>query len=68
MSKETLLLTDGRTVYKEDYIKAKTKDMIEFGYSDLTEETVRKQLENILSGKELDVIGMFMEDDIEIPQ
>ena len=33
---------------------------------DLTEAEVTKQLENILSGKELSVIGMFMEDDIKL--
>ena len=68
MSEITLDL-DGRivTVTKEKYIKAKTKDLREFGYTNLTEEEVRVQLEKILKGEELDIIGMFMEKDIVKP-
>ncbi len=61
-------LSDGRTVSRKDYIRAKTKDLIEFGYSDLTEEEVEHQLTKI-EGKEtflnsLSVIGLFIQDDI----
>lgn len=48
------------------YIKAKTKDLIEFGYTTLTEEDVEVQLNLILTNKkeDLSVIGRFMEDEI----
>ncbi len=51
-------------VSKAAYIKAKTGDLRNFGYSNLTESEVANQLEKILNGEELDVIGMFMESDI----
>jgi hypothetical protein len=53
-----------RLVRTKDYIKAKTKQLIEFGYPDLTEAEVRDQLVAISKGEELSVIGKFMEDDI----
>jgi len=46
------------------YIYAKTKDLQEFGYSQLTGDTVKEQLEKILNGEKLSVIGQFMKDDI----
>lgn len=52
------------TVEKEKYIAAKTKDLRAFGYSNLTNDEVRIQLEKILKGEPLDIIGMFMEKDI----
>ena len=61
---ETIKLKDGRTVLKKHYVQAKTKSLIEFGYSNLKEEEVYEQLEKIIKGQELSVIGMFMEDDI----
>ena len=48
----------------DKYVKAKTGDLREFGYTDLTEDTVRKQLLKILNNEELDIVGMFMEKDI----
>lgn len=57
-------LNDGREVSKEAYVNAKLRDLKEFGYSDLTKQTVLDQLEAILKSKKLTVIGMFMEDDI----
>ena len=53
-----------KLVLTSDYIKAKTAQLKEFGYSDLTEQTVEGQLKLILSGKPLNVIGKFIEDDI----
>ncbi len=53
-----------RTVSKAAYIKAKTGDLRNFGYDTLTESEVADQLEKILNGEELNVIGMFMENDI----
>lgn len=55
------------TVKRSEYIAAKTKDLREFGYMTLTEEAVSTQLERILAGKETDVIGAFMKDDIVVP-
>lgn len=48
------------------YVKAKTRDLQKFGYSDLTEDTVRDQVIAILNGEKLTVIGMFMEGDIVV--
>lgn len=55
-------------VNKEDYIRAKTGDLREFGYNDLTEEDVSAQLEAILAGEQLDIIGKFIEKDIVLPK
>ena len=62
---ETVKLEDGRLVAKKDYITAKTKALKEYGYTDLTEKEVSDQLDKILKGESLSVIGMFMEDDID---
>jgi hypothetical protein len=52
---------------KLDYISLKTKDLIEFGYSQLTEQEVFEQVEKILNGdKDLSVIGLFCEDDLDV--
>jgi hypothetical protein len=64
--KETVKLSDGRIVYKEAYIVAKTKDLIDFGYTTLTKEEVSEQLEKVLNQEELSVIGHFIKDDIDI--
>lgn len=53
-----------KLVIASDYIKAKTAQLKEFGYSNLTEETVEEQLQLIFENKPLSVIGKFMEDDI----
>lgn len=70
MSKLIIRITlDGetRSVYAEDYIKAKTKQLQEFGYTNLTEETVRKQLTKVLAkDKNLDVIGGFIKEEVNI--
>jgi hypothetical protein len=52
------------TVSKDDYVKAKTKDLQAFGYPSLTEDDVRSQLEKALSGEPLDVIGQFIKGDL----
>lgn len=51
-------------IYFEKYIEAKTKYLQEFGYATLTKKEVGIQLEKILNGEKLDIIGMFMEKDI----
>lgn len=57
------------TTTKEDYIEAKTKQMVEFGYGSLTEDQVARQLDLLLAGKTtiaegLTVIGMFMKQEV----
>lgn len=58
---------DGRPkkrVSRADYVRAKTRQLREFGYSNLTEDEVNTQITAILDGKLLDVIGMFMKDEV----
>lgn len=65
----TITLSNGRKVKKSQYVEAKTKDLRAFGYSNLTEEEVSKQVDKILAqDKDLDVIGMFCESDILIEE
>jgi hypothetical protein len=76
-SMDTLKLTlDGkvRTVAKADYIKAKGKQLREFGYNDLTDEHVAAQLEILLEKKKagatvgmkdgITVIGLLMQKEV----
>lgn len=54
-----------RTVARKDYVTAKTKQLREFGYEDLSESHVSEQLDKILADdNDLTVIGMFMKDEI----
>lgn len=53
-----------REVLTGVYISAKTKALRDFGYTNLTEDTVKEQIEKILAGEKLSVIGMFIESDI----
>lgn len=57
-----------RRVSREDYVRAKTKALREFGYATLTEEETERQVQAVLDMKELtkglDVIGHIMKDDI----
>jgi hypothetical protein len=57
-----------REVPRDAYVKAKTKQLREFGYSGLTEEHVNEQVDAVLSKKEfgdgLTVIGKFMEGEL----
>ena len=58
-------LSNGMNVLKSNYIKLKTKDLIEFGYTSLTENEVEGQLEKILAkNNNLSIIGMFLKDDL----
>ena len=59
------------TVAKSDYVTAKTKQLIQFGYDDLERSHVEEQLNLVLSGKTrldegLTVIGKMIIDDIVI--
>lgn len=52
-----------RRVLYEDFIKTALKMLKEFGYTNLTLEEVREQVEKILAGDDdLNVIGMILED------
>jgi len=67
MAKETVWLElDGmkKEVLKSDYIRLKTKDLREFGYSTLTEDEVAASLEKALAGNANDVISMFIDGDL----
>lgn len=63
---EVLKLSNGMEISKRKYVELKTKDLIEFGYSTLTEKEVEEQVDKILNKQELSVIGRFCEDDISI--
>ncbi|HYG24497.1 MAG TPA: hypothetical protein VEH04_17090 [Verrucomicrobiae bacterium] len=55
-------------VSREAYVKAKTKQLREFGYGTLTEQHVDEQVDAVLSNKEigagLTVIGAFMQGEV----
>jgi hypothetical protein len=52
------------TVETEHYIVEKTKVLVEFGYTDLTEGEVRSQLREILGDGSPNVIGRFIMSDL----
>lgn len=57
-----------KTVNRAHYVKAKTRALREFGYSNLTEGAVNEQLQAVLDGGslrtgELDIIGSFIAND-----
>lgn len=67
--RETIFIIHPRTeqkaeVYKDSYITAKWKDLVEFGYETLTRETVQSELENLLNNRPVTVIGEFMRNDL----
>lgn len=66
----TIRRSDGEEINcnRIDYLKAKMKDLIEFGYNDLTLEHVGSQLNKIYGKKELDIIGELMKGDIVIDE
>ena len=52
------------TVSEADYVKAKTADLHEYGYTNLTESEVKSQLILLLAGKQwTNVIGAFIAGD-----
>lgn len=57
-----------QVVPREAYVKAKTKQLRDFGYNDLTEEHVNEQVDAVLAKKEfgdgLTIIGKFMEGEL----
>ena len=55
------------SVLKSNYVKLKTKDLIDFGYAKLTEQEVSEQVNKIIKGdKDLSVIGMFCKGDLDV--
>jgi hypothetical protein len=44
MDTKEITLSSGDKVLKSNYIRLKTKDLIEFGYSNLTEQEVSEQV------------------------
>jgi hypothetical protein len=65
MNTKEITLSNGDKVLKSNYIRLKTKDLIEFGYTNLTEQEVSEQVDKILNKQDdLSVIGMFCNDDI----
>ena len=64
---QEIKLSNGMNVLKSNYVKLKTKDLIEFGYTSLTEKEVEVQVEKILAkDNDLSVIGMFCKDDLDV--
>jgi hypothetical protein len=64
---EEVKLSNGIIVLKSNYIKLKTKDLKEFGYTSLTENEVAQQVEKILKKEnDLSIIGMFCKDDFDV--
>jgi hypothetical protein len=57
-----------KSVPRAAYVKAKHKQMVEFGYANLTEAEVDAQVDAVLAGlkfgKGLTVIGKFMEGEV----
>jgi hypothetical protein len=61
---EEVKLFNGNMVLKSNYIKLKTKDLIEYGYTNLTEDEVAEQVEKILNkDSDLSIIGAFCKGD-----
>lgn len=58
-----------RNVPRDAYVKAKTKQLVEFGYEGLTEAEVDAQVSALLEGKTLanglTVIGGFMQNEVK---
>jgi hypothetical protein len=61
-------INEERCVLRNDYIKAKTAQLKDFGYTNLSELTVEDQLDRVLAKetKMLTVIGMLIQDDVKI--
>lgn len=51
-----------------DYVRAKTKDLQDFGYLSLTEEQVTKSVHRVINREKLtDIIDRFVQGDIILP-
>jgi hypothetical protein len=53
-----------RVMLMDNFVARKVQELREFGYPSLTEQEVREEVENILAGKELTVIGQFIKPDL----
>jgi hypothetical protein len=65
-SKYIRVTIDGKemTVTRKSYAAAKAKQLREFGYNGLTTEDVTEQIDALLAGNKLTVIGMFLKDEV----
>ena len=66
----TIFNDDGKelSVSKDSYVRLKCRDLREFGYSSLTQDEVREELDALLRGEESQsIIGRFIQSDIENP-
>ena len=61
---DLIKLKDGRSVSKIDYAHAKTEHLRRFGYTNTTYLDVIKQIEKVLKGSKLSVIGKIIEAEI----
>lgn len=52
-------------VLRSVYVTAKTKQLVEFGYSTLTEEETDRQITKVFKKQKLTIIGMFIKDEIK---
>lgn len=72
VSEIAVTLPDGRSgrVDRVQYVRAKAKQLREFGYDNLTEADVDEQIDALLAGKPLGggltVIGMFMKGEVAV--
>lgn len=62
---ELISLKNGRLVSVEDYIDAKTTDLINDGYNDITEEEVREEFNKVINKEPLSEIGKLIKKDID---
>jgi hypothetical protein len=64
--RKSLSMPVTRKTLSDQQIRAIQKALVEFGYTDLTEKTVRSSAEKILKGEEPEgVIGMFVKSFLE---
>lgn len=62
---ELISLRSGRLVRVEDYISAKTIDLINEGYGEITEEEVREEFDKVINKEPLSEIGKLIKKDID---
>lgn len=63
--KVTFVYSD-QEVSKEVFIKAWYKSLVEFGYNSLTEKVTASEVDKIIKGEPLTIIGEFMKKGIKI--
>ena len=58
-------LNTGKIIHKKDYIMAMTIVYQKMGNTALAENDIAEQLEKIIKGERLTIVGMFMRDKIK---